>query len=75
MTKAEAYKEAYGKEITPSPQMDAAMEIYAKDQMVNLINNISRQPVEVYSEKVRGQDKRYFLGRTFIEGLIKSIKP
>lgn len=52
----------------------AAMDEYAKDQMATLLNNISRLPVEVYSEKVKGQDKKYFLGRKFVEDLIKRIK-
>ena len=54
------------------------MEVYAKEQMINLIQNISHQPIECYSQKVsignRGQEKQYFLGRTYVENLINQIK-
>lgn len=56
------------------PLIDKAMEDYSKEQMVKLIENISRQPIDCYSEKVRGQDRRYFLGRKYVNDLINRIK-
>lgn len=50
------------------------MEAYAKQQMIQLLENISRQPIQCYSEKARGEDVKYYLGRTFIENLIKQVK-
>lgn len=64
----------YGKTWYQGDEVKAAMDQYAKDQMTTLLKNISRFPVEVYSEKVKGQDKKYFLGRKFVEDLIKRIK-
>ena len=51
-----------------------AMEEYAKEEMINLITNISHQPIQCYSEKVRGQDRQFYLGRSYVEDLIKRIK-
>jgi hypothetical protein len=50
-----------------------AMDEYAKQQMIQLIENISRQPITCYSQKIQGQDKQFFLGRDYIEKLINSI--
>lgn len=47
---------------------------YAKEQMIRLVENISKQPIECYSEKIRGQEKKFFLGRRYVEQLIERIK-
>jgi len=56
--------------MTPTKEM----EVYAKEQMIRLIENISRQPIDCYSQKVKGQETKYFLGRTYVENLINRIK-
>lgn len=55
-------------EVTPQ------MKEYAKEQMVRLIENISRQPITCYSEKVRGQEKKFYLGKMYVQELIARIK-
>ncbi len=50
------------------------MDEWAKEQMIALLNNISHQPIQCYSERVRGQEPKFFLGRSYVEDLIKRIK-
>ncbi len=47
---------------------------YAKEEMIALIKGISSQPIQCYSEKVKGQDKQFYLGRSYVEDLIKRIR-
>ena len=50
------------------------MKAYAVEQMVLLLENISRQPIDCYSVKERGAEKKYYLGRSYVENLIANIK-
>jgi hypothetical protein len=50
------------------------MKEYALQEMVCLIGNMQRRPIQCYSQKIRGQDKEYFLGRTFCEDLIIALE-
>jgi len=52
----------------------AAMAEFAKEEMISLIENISRQPIDCYSQKVKGQEKQFFLGKNYIDNLIKALK-
>jgi hypothetical protein len=47
---------------------------YAIQEMVSLVRNIQHRPIDCYSQKVKGQDKQFFLGRIFCEDLITSLK-
>jgi hypothetical protein len=49
------------------------IEGYAKQEMIRLITNISRQPITCYSQKEKGKDKEFFLGQDYITKLISSI--
>lgn len=57
-----------------APLIDKAMEEYAKQKMVRMVENISHQPIQCYSEKVAGKEKQFFLGRKYVEDLIERIK-
>jgi hypothetical protein len=50
------------------------MKEYALQEMVLLIDNMRRRPIECYSEKVSGQEKQFFLGRIFCDDLITALK-
>jgi len=56
-----------------APDVYAAMEEYAKDQMITLLRNMAANPVSVYSQKVKGQEKQFFLGHNYVEDLIKRL--
>jgi hypothetical protein len=55
-------------------QISKMMDEWASEQMIRLIENISRQPVQVYSQKHQGKEKEYFLGRAFVEDLKERLK-
>ena len=52
------------------------MQKFANDQMIKMLENISKQPVEVYSQKEhgKGKEKQYFLSRSFVENIIDGLK-
>lgn len=50
------------------------MKEYALQEMICLIGNMRIRPIDCYSQKVRGQDKQYFLGRQYCEDLITALK-
>ncbi len=56
--------------MTPTKEMKA----YAVEQMTLLLQNMATRPIECYSVKERGQDKKFFLGRNFIDKLIADVK-
>lgn len=51
-----------------------AMDEYALEEMTRLVRNMQVRPIECFSQKVKGQDKQYFLGRSFIENLVVALK-
>lgn len=51
-----------------------AMDEFACQEIVRLLENIQKQPIECYSQKVQGQDKQYFLGISYTTKLIAAIK-
>ncbi len=51
-----------------------AMKEYALQEMICLIGNMQHRPIQCYSVKPKGQDKEFFLGRTFCEDLIIALK-
>lgn len=55
-------------------EIHAAMEEWAKEEMIALLNNIRHQPIKCYSKKERGKDPEYFLGHSYVEDLISRIK-
>ena len=57
---------------TPKPTKE--MNAYALEEMTRLLRNMQIRPIECYSQKVKGQDKQYFLGRQFVENLITALK-
>lgn len=50
------------------------MKQYALQEMVCLIGNMRQRPIDCYSQKIRGQDKQYFLGRKFCDDLITALE-
>lgn len=50
------------------------MNEYALEQMVNLVNNLRGRPIEFYSQKIKGQDKQFFLGKSFCDDLIQALE-
>jgi len=50
------------------------MKAYAFQEMKRLLENISRQPVQCYSQKIKGQDRQYFLGIDYVENLIQALE-
>lgn len=60
--------------MSESKKVTKEMQEYANEQMVRLIENISRNPIECYSMKEKGSDPKYFLGRSYVETLISQIK-
>ena len=54
-----------------------AMDEYALQEMVSLIDNMRHRPIDCYSQKIRQgieQDKQFFLGRKFCDDLIEALK-
>ena len=51
-----------------------AMDEYALVGITRLLRNMESRPIQCYSQKVKGEDKKFFLGHSFIEDLILSIK-
>jgi len=50
------------------------MKLYALQEMVRLVEHLQHQPIECYSEKIKGQDKRFFLGYSYCQDLITTLK-
>lgn len=50
------------------------MRDYAKEQMVRLLENMRHEPIQCYSSKERGKPTQYFLGRLYVDDLIKRIE-
>lgn len=50
------------------------MREYAKEQMIQLLKNLSHEPIECYSVKEPGKEKQFFLGYNYVEKLIDRIK-
>lgn len=50
------------------------MKMYALEEMSRLLRNMQHRPIECYSEKIRGQEKVFYLGKNFIDKLIKSLE-
>jgi 50S ribosomal subunit-associated GTPase HflX len=57
------------KETFPTKEMKA----YALEEMIRLVRNMAIRPIQCYSQKVKGQDKQFFLGRAFVEDLIEGL--
>lgn len=55
-------------------KVEKMMDEWAAEQMVTLVENISRQPIQCYSQKEKGKEKQFFLGRSFVENLIERLK-
>lgn len=56
-----------------STKITKEMQKYANEQMTQLIKNIAVNPVEVYSAKEWGKEKKFYLGKSFVEDIIKRI--
>lgn len=50
------------------------MKQYALQEMISLIENMQRRPIQCYSQKFTGQDKQFFLGRTYCDDLIAALE-
>ena len=50
------------------------MNEYALEEMIRLLKNMERRPIECYSQTIKGEGKKFFLGRNFIEQLIEGLK-
>lgn len=50
------------------------MKEYALEEMIRLLKNMERRPIECYSQTIKGEGKQFFLGHSFIEQLIEGLK-
>lgn len=51
-----------------------AMEIYATECMINLLENMSTRPVSVYSIKGPGKDREFYIGQQYKDKVTKELK-
>ncbi len=59
----------------PTPKkITKEMKEYSLHEMELLIQAIRHRPIECYSTKVSGQDKKYYLSNSFCENLIDALK-
>lgn len=60
--------------MTTEKKPTAKMNEYALEEMIRLLKNMERRPIECYSQTIKGEGKKFFLGRNFIEQLIEGLK-
>lgn len=59
--------------ITPGKKLFKLAQSYSNQQAVQIIENISHEPIEVFSEKEAGREKKFYMSRQWKDNLIKRI--
>lgn len=65
-----AYKRALAEIIKLKEERNA----FALQEMTNLLLSMQTRPIQCYSQKERGKDKEYFLGKKFVDDLITALE-
>ena len=73
-TGSEAAKYAYKQALAEIERLKKERDIYALGEMTNLLRNMQLRPIQCYSQKPRGGEKQFFLGRKFIDDLIIALE-